>query len=277
MANYFKWNITDTKPTWNSGPATNTPAAVSANTTIVTSGYARAGTKFGRMQIIGNDSGNQQAGFDLITSVPNYPFNVIRAANPLYYRCWMRVQPGFSWGSGTAKAKCSRSAGVTVSRVCTNYFTKTGFTVGETDGAGGGTGPAVVPTDYNVANTDTNVRVDYDLEAMDDGLWHEYVFKVTSNTVTGANIGSLTDLTSQDAVFEVFVDGVSIGSITNWRLHNTSGNVQYEQWGSIMCYPYFQLNGTASDGGTIDVNDFDTSDTYNSCFRYGRVLDVAVS
>lgn len=277
MTSYFKWNITDTKPTWSSGPATNTPTPVAANTTIQTTGYARAGTKFGRMVLIGNDSGNQSAGFDLITNVPNYPFNVVRAANPLYYRCWMRIATGFSWGSGTAKAKASRSGAVTVNRVSTNYFSKTGFMVGETDGTGGGTGPAVVPSNYNVPNTDTNVRVDYDLASKNDGLWHEYVFKVTSNTVTGAAIGALTDLTSQDAVFEVFVDGVSVGSITNWRLHNTAGNVQYEMWGSIMVNPYFQLNGTASDGGTIDVNDFDTSDTYNSCFRYGRVTNVAVS
>ncbi len=277
MTAYFRWNITDTKPTWNSGPATNTPTPVSANTTIQTTGYARAGTKFGRMAIIGNDSGNQQAGFDLITSLPNFPFNVVRSSPDIYRRCWMRIQPGFSWGSGTAKAKAARTAGVTVSRVSTDYISKTGFMVGETDGAGGGTGPAVVPSNYNVANTDSNVRVDFDMTAMADGLWHEYVMRVKSNTATGPAIGSLTDLTSQDAVLEVFVDGVSIGSITNWRLHNNAGNVQYEQWGGLMVYPYFQLNGTVSDGGTIDINDFDTSDSYNSCFRYGRVTNVAVS
>ena len=37
-----------------------------------------------------------------------------------------------------------------------------------------------------------------------------------------------------------------------------------EAWGGWMVTPYFQLNGTAADGGVIYLDDFSTDDTFNS-------------
>ena len=60
------------------------------------------------------------------------------------------------------------------------------------------------------------------------------------------------------------MDGLFVGENNNFKLHNNASNLMIEQWGSWMVYPYFQLNGTASDGGTIYVDDFSTDDVWNS-------------
>jgi hypothetical protein len=50
----------------------------------------------------------------------------------------------------------------------------------------------------------------------------------------------------------------------NWRLHEKDGNGFIEAWGGWMVSPYFQLNGTSGDGGTIYLDDFSTDDVFNS-------------
>lgn len=202
-----------------------------------------------RLQVIGNDSGNQQMGAD-----PNqfqYPFNFV-GAPAIYYRWWMRIEPGFSWGNGTAKTKSSRTIANASSQGYTGYLMSYGFLIGECGSAGCRLANGAV-------NTDENLYIPFNFRSMDDGRWHEYIVKVKPNTDAACTPG-----TNCDAQFQAWVDGRSVGQYNNFKLHNNASHTMTEAWGGWMLTPYFQLNGTTSDGGTIYVDDVSTDSQYNS-------------
>lgn len=206
-----------------------------------------------RLNVRGNDSGNQQMGVDV--GLLTYPFKFV-GSPALYYRWWMRIDPGFSWGIRTAKTKSSRTGGGPVTNGSmatqgyTGYLMSNGFLIGECDSAG-------CRTNTGAANTDDNLIIPYNFK--NDGLWHEYIVKIKPNTLA----------TSSDAQFEAWVDGVSVGNHNNFKLHNIATGNLVEGWGGWMVTPYFQLNGTASDGGIIHVDDFSTDTEYNSLVNPG--------
>lgn len=197
-----------------------------------------------KLVVIGNDGGNNQMGAEL-PDWNHLPTNIV-GGPAMYYRWWMRIMPGFSWGNSTAKTKSSRIIGGTYPRVLTGYVQADGFNIGECDDVGS--------SQPGGGCVDPGPTISYNMRAKNDGLWHEYIVKLKPNTAT----------TTADAQFQVWIDGTSIGALNNWILHNKSGNQWNEAWAGWMLYPYFQLNGTASDGGTIYVDDFSTDDAYNS-------------
>ncbi len=216
---------------------------------------AHSGACSMRMNVIGNDGGNQQLGADVNQN--SYPFNVVGGAT-LYYRWWMRIEPGFSWGSGTAKTKSSRTGGGPISNTgtmaqgYTGYLRSYGFLIGECDSAGCRLANGAI-------NDDSNLYIPYDFRTRADGIWREYIVKVRPNTSATCTAG-----VNCDAEFQAWVDGVSVGQYNNFKLHDNASHTMVEAWGGWMVTPYFQLNGTSADGGTIYVDDFSTSGAYNS-------------
>lgn len=233
--NYFSW-----------GAETNAPLF---GGTTRDCNVAHSGACSMRLNVIGNDGGNQQMGVD--GDQITYPFNFV-GAPAIYYRWWMRIQPGFRWGNGTAKAKSSRVLATATSEGYTGYISSDGFLIGECDAAG-------CRLNDGSINTDSNLIIPYNFRNADDGQWHEYIVKVKPNTNGACVAGS-----NCDAQFEAWVDGVSVGQYNNFKLHTNAGDGMVEAWGGWMQTPYFQLNGTASDGGVIYVDDISTDSNYNS-------------
>jgi hypothetical protein len=248
--NYFHWGVEGPKVNYGSVQGTHDVQWFGGTSRDCTPGVARSGRCAMRLDVRGNDRGNQQMGADLIQQNPAYPFNMV-GAPAVYYRWWMKIVPGFSWGRRTAKAKSSRV--ISGKQGYTGYLMSYGFLLGECDSAGctlgnGGSNSA-----------DSSLVIRHDFRSRDDGAWHEYVVKVKPNSSASCN--APFDCNAQ---FEAWVDGVSVGQYNGFKLHAHAGDSYRDAWGGWMVRPFFQLNGTPADGGTIYLDDFSTDSTYNS-------------
>lgn len=243
--NYFRWDAETDLPLF---------GGTTRDCTVAHSGSCSM-----RLNVMGDDAGNQPMGAE--TNPFDYSFGFVNGP-ALYYRWWMRIEPGFSWGSGTAKTKASRVLGGPLVngsgyRGYTGYLHATdGFVISGCDvGAAGG----CLDANGNFAGGDHRIKIPYDFRPRADGQWHEYIVKIKSNTSATCTPG-----VTCDAQFEAWVDGVSVGQYNNFRLHDDANHTLVEAWGGWMLTPYFQLNGTISDGGTIYVDDVSTDTGYNS-------------
>lgn len=224
-----------------------------------------------RFRVRGDDGGNQQMGVE--TGFTHYPFRFI-GGPALYYRWWMRIEPGFSWGDDLergAKTKSSRTAVGPIENGTpmggdgyTGYLMDDGFLVGECDGAGA----ECRLIDGGSNSGDSSLIIPFNFRARADGTWHEYIVKIKPNTIANCT----PQQQNCDAQFQAWVDGVSVGEYNNFRLHALNNGLMVEGWGGWMATPYFQLNGQATDGGTIYVDDFSTDDFYNSLLPGGSVI-----
>lgn len=224
-----------------------------------TSLVVRDGVPCMRLAVRGDDAGNQQMGVEQ-TFIEYGPVNArwpFVGGPALYYRWRMLIEPGFSWGAGTAKTKASRTAGGPIvngssqGQGYTGYVMSNGLLLGECDSAG-----CTVPG--GGFNTDQNHLIPLDFRALADGRWREFVVKVKPNSAA----------TVADAQFEAWMDNVFLGARNGFILHTNALHTLAEMWCGWMVTPYFQLNGTVSDGGVICVTDFSTDDAYNS--KLGR-------
>lgn len=239
--NYFRWDVES--DTTSIGAVYGYHPNTTRDCTVAHSGSCSM-----RLDVIGNDGGNASMGADL----PQNPYlwNFV-GSRALYYRWWMKIQPGFSWGSGTAKTKSSRV--ISGAQGYTGYLRSYGFLIGECDSGG------CTLNDGSSNSADSSLVIPYDFTSHADGVWHEYIVMIKPNT--SANC---TAPINCDAQFQAWVDGKSIGQYNNFKLHNNAADPMTEAWGGWMVSPYFQLNGTASDGGTIYLDDFSTDDAWNS-------------
>jgi len=247
--NYFSWNVED-QPTSISGAPSYSAMRLEGDTTIETNAaLVHEGTASMKLTVEGDDGGNNQMGADL--NLPNaMPFKMI-GSPALYYRWYMRIETGFSWGGGTRKTKASRTIGQTGvdPRGYTGYLHATGFRLDECGDPGGSLPGGACPSS-------NGVTIPYNLTTMDDSRWHEYIMRVKFDSSVGAN----------DAEFDAWVDGVNVGNIRNFDLHGVDGTTFDEAWGAWMVRPFFQLNGLVSDGGVIYVDTFSVDDVFNSTF-----------
>lgn len=246
--NYFNWGVESN--TTSIGTLYGYHGGTTRDCTV-----RHSGTCSMRLNVIGNDSGNQGMGAD-INQNP-YTFKIV-GGPALFYRWWMKIQPGFKWGSGTAKTKSSRVIANTSSQGYTGYLMSYGFLIGECSNAG------CTLNNGGSNGSDSQLVIPYDFRTRADGVWHEYIVKIKPNTSA-----TCTAPANCDAQFQAWVDGVSIGQYNNFKLHNNASSDMREAWGGWMVTPYFQLNGTSSDGGTIYVDDFSTDNSYNSSIGGG--------
>lgn len=275
-ANYFEWGVeTPANNAITIGDPCNTGNAAYGTkqswispwkgTTVQDCTVAHSGSCSMKMVIQGDDTGNQQQGPDSCNPI-DYPFNIMGAPG-LYFRWWMKIQPGFSWGVSDGKAKSSRSV-VPGGELYTAYLHGGGFRISECQNAAsncnspGGT----INNDYQ--------GIDYPVSSMNDGAWHEYIVFIRPSSASGV----------ADALFRAWVDGAEVQhspwcsdssthcstGTTGFRLDpNTQQPWQLSWGGGWMARPYFQMNGTPSDGGTIYIDDVSTDNTFNSIFSGG--------
>ena len=202
---------------------------------------------------------------DMTGKPPTYASNVL--GSQIYYRWWMRIDPGFDWGDGAtwggpavARTKSGRQnepGTDPASQWYTGTVRASGFYLAECMASSGHSG-ACLNNNGTTGSDQGPMGVSYDMTAHDDGQWHEYIVRIKYNTSA-----SCTTPGTCDAEIEVYVDGTSVGSYTGFRLTNRDGQA-YEHWGSWMTNPYFQGGSSYSAGGTIYLDDFSTDDTWNS-------------
>ena len=251
--NYFNWGVESRRVNYGATQGQFDVQFASGTTQVCGAGVGRSGSCAMRLIVRGNDGGNQQMGADLLQQNPLYPFNMV-GSPAIYYRWWMRIMPGFSWGNGTAKTKSSRTiAGV---QGYTGYLMSYGFLIGECSDSG------CTLNDGKSNGADSSLVINHNFRTKADGVWREYIVKIKPNTNP-----TCTAPINCDAQFEAWVDGVSVGTYNNFKLHNSVVDSLREAWGGWMVYPYFQLNGTASDGGTIFLDDFSVDNVFNSTVR----------
>lgn len=252
-ANYFNW-----------GAESNTTSNGAVNgyfgDTTLDCTVRHSGSCSMKMNVIGPDGGNQSKGADM--NQLTLPILTVGGGS-LYYRTWLRFSSGFNWGAPQiANVKTQRA--LTITRFMTGHMRSDGFYIAECEFVSGYGGGCL--TTGGVPNNDYNIRIPYDVQGKADGLWHEYVIRIKSNTTTS----------TRDAEFQVWVDGVSVGQLTGWKLTNTSAG-WIEAWSGWMVTPYFQMNGDSSVGGTVWADDFSTDDVYNSLIGAGGTTPTITS
>lgn len=252
--NYFSWGAETMTPTWGAKGSATGPASLRSQSSIDSSVF-HSGSKSLKVQPTGSGT-NESTGIDLNGTPPSYPFGFL--GSQLYYRWWMRIEPGFSWGNNFKKSKAGRpNLPNLTAQWYTGYIGGDEFVISECTPEAGHAG-GCLPNDGSAPYDGSQIHIAYNLNSKADGKWHEYIARVKVNTI--ANCTVKVDC---DAQFEMYVDGVSVGSYNNWKLTPTDGQF-IEWWGSWMTNPYFQMGSTVPAGGTIYLDDFSTDDTWNS-------------
>ncbi len=261
--NYFSWGAETMTPAWGAKGSSTGAASLRGSSSIST--VAHTGTK--SLKVTPNGSGtNESVGIDLNGTPPTYPFSIINSPS-LYYRWWMRIETGFSWGDGSvwggpngSKVKSGRlNKPDLTAQFYTGYIFRNGFRIAECEATSGHAG-GCLNNDGTTGSDNGPIFIPFDFTKMADGRWHEYIVRVKPNTST-----TCTTPGTCNAQFEAYVDGASVGSYNNWRLTQNDGQF-IEWWGSWMTNPYFQMGSSVAAGGTIYLDDFSTDDTWNSLF-----------
>lgn len=266
-ANYFSWGAEGLSganaPQWGAGGSA-TGAASLRSSTAIDCAVKHSGSC--SMRVTVNMLGtNESVGIDLNGTPPTYGFSVL--GSQLYYRWWMRISAGFDWGDGAnwggpsvSRTKSGRQTepGTTpVSQWYTGTVRASGFYLAECEATAGHSG-ACLNNDGSPGSDQGPMGVAFDMNTMADGQWHEYIVRIKYNSSA-----SCTTPGTCDAQMQVWVDGLSVGTYTGFRLTNRDGQ-SYEWWGSWMTNPYFQGGSSYSAGGTIHLDDFATDDGWNS-------------
>jgi hypothetical protein len=247
-ANYFNWGAENNSTS--NGAVNGYFGGTTLDCTVRHSGSCSM-----KMVVVGPDGGNQSKGADL----NQYTLPIVTIGGPsIYYRTWLRYSSNFNWGSPQiANVKTQRSfLNSSLSRFMTGHMRSDGFYIAECEYVSGFGGGCL--TTSGAPNNDYNIRIPYNVQGKADGLWHEYIIRIKPNTTTFTS----------DAEFQVWVDGVSVGQLTGWKLTNASAG-WIEAWGGWMVSPYFQMNGDSSVGGTLWADDFSTDNVYNSLVGSG--------
>ncbi|NLD99610.1 MAG: T9SS type A sorting domain-containing protein [Fibrobacter sp.] len=232
--NYWKWDCESTSS------ATTAIKGFSGGSKLVTTD-PHSGKYCLQHEAVGNDGGNQQAG----AQVSGYDIGSLIDGKWLYYRWWMKIDANFKFGDSRGLIKASRvkSATESFSPPWTGFVAKKHIHVSEC--------PGCEPKNYWDAG---GPNIPFDVQAMAGKGWHEYIVAIKKQT----------GVSGKDGEFHLYVDGKEIGSgIKNLHWTNMSDPCN-EAWVGWMVRPYFQLNGTSSDGGLIWIDDISTDDVWNS-------------
>ena len=255
--NYFNWDVETLQVSYGvNGPGTFTVSPFNATTIINDANICHKSSHCVQMPVYGSDGGNQQLGVDMIQQNPNYSWTVV-GGRSMYYRAWVKFSSGFNWGAvGVAKVKTERAfVSTSLNRLISMHMRGDAFLIAECEFVSGYGGGCL--TTGGVPNNDYNIKINYNMQAMADGKWHEYIVRIKPNSTPS----------TQDAEFQVWVDGVSVGQLSGWLLSTDSTNRWHDAWGGWMVTPYFQMNGNSSDGGTVWTDDFSVDDVFNSIFN----------
>jgi hypothetical protein len=233
-ANYFNWNA--------DGTSTSRGGCRMSSASIDTS-VKHSGTGSMRYDIA--DNGDEQIGCTSLSQT-NLGFTW-DSGKTLYYRFWMKIDPGFGWGS-RHKMKAMRLL-ENGSPALTPYLDSGSIFLEECPGC----------------TNASQLRISYDFRPSgpnDVTNWHEYIVALTFQSGPS----------STDAKLELFVDGKSQGSVGGFRMRSCSGgcsSVTTATWGNAFAQAFYtQLcspgSSNCGSGGRMWFDDFSVDDTFNS-------------
>jgi hypothetical protein len=238
-ANYFTWNA--------DSPTTSVGTCNLGGVSIVTN-EKHQGTGSMRLNIA--DGGEQ--GHHGCLDLPQTPLGFTwDSGKTIYYRWWMKIDPGFNWGNTSFGFKGIRLL-ENGNAAITPKLKPTGVDVSECLECNScSSGDGCLSVSYNFTPGGPNNVTS----------WHEYIYALTFQT--GA--------TTNDAKLELFVDGVSRGKDTGKHMRDCSGGcseVVTATWGNAFAQAlYAQLCSSPANcgsGGNIWVDDFSVDDKWNS-------------
>lgn len=244
------------------------------NTTISTS-IKHSGNSSLKTISIGNDGGNQPEGsqpiYNGLYSV-YYPGGFLGSTR--YYRWWMRIEPGWSWGNsgiGDPVVKVIRET-VGNQQWYTILMTPGGFQFDDCDDDGvGGSHAGECWDNTGAHNTSSGGRMDVSFTHPTDGVWREYILKIKQPTSSGCTPGA-----GCNSEFTLYVDGTQVSTNVGWKIVPESGaqDKAGDHFGGTTG-PYFQIRSTVAAGGTIYWDDFSVDDTFNSIASSGGPAALA--
>lgn len=236
-ANLFRWDA-DQLSTTSLGPIITIQPNTSIDTAVKHSGS-------GSMKLI--FPGNQQ--FQL--GIEPGPAISLMAGQRYFHRWWMKFDSNFHWSSiqafSTFKMNRVKRAGDVQPIFFTQHLERGFISISECN-------------ECNPAGTggDNIVGVNYNFDPQSNPSltnWHEYIVEIKLNSSSGA----------RDGEFALYVDGNQIARGTAISFCCTTGSFQpQEAWGQTMIRPFAQIQGLASDGGIVWVDDFSMDTTFNS-------------
>jgi chitodextrinase len=242
--NYFSWGC--------DSQTTSLGSCMSLSSAAIDSSVKHSGTASMRLDIPPDTGGGNQG--HVGCEVPSSP--ILGSGSDggwLYYRWYMKMDPGFRWGFGTQKMKSNRVMlqSQTPPIPYTMYMGRDAVWVGECplcqqQGSALKDDPsaAIIGYDFNPATNDA-VR-----------NWQEYVIGLKKQSCTSC----------YDGEYHLWVNGQEIDSVKNMRFCDGTNCADWvEAWGANMVIPYPQFNdGTA--GGKIWLDDFSLDSTRNSMY-----------
>ncbi|MEQ1654321.1 MAG: hypothetical protein ABL983_01140 [Nitrospira sp.] len=236
-ANLFRWDA-DQLSTTSLGPIITVQGGTSIDTNVKHGGL-------GSMRLVfpGNTQG--QVGIE-----PG-PGIVLTPGQRYFHRWWMKFDSNFHWRTGggfsTFKMNRIKRQGDILPGILTQHLEPGFISVSECeqcDPAGTG-GDNATGINYNFDPQSNRALLN----------WNEYIVEFKLNSASDV----------RDGEYALWVNGVQIGRASGISFCCSSGSFQpIEAWGMTMVRPFAQIQGLASDGGIIWVDDFSNDTTFNS-------------
>lgn len=277
---YLAWGVECTAPCTNTAtgilappiaPADNFTLRSSANTTVSTS-VKHSGNSSLKTVAIGIDGGNQPEGTEPIyQGLFGIYFPGTFSGSVRYYRWWMRMEPGWSWGNsgaGDPVLKIIRE-GTPDGQFFTVLMSPSGFQFDDCDFDAGTShaGECFTNSGLHGANTASQINVSYTHPT--DGVWREYILKIKQPSSFGCTPGA-----GCNSEFVLYINGTQVSSNTGWKIVPDAGVADAAGFHFAgTTEPYFQIRSTVAAGGTIYWDDFSVDDTWNSLS--GAAADLA--
>lgn len=266
---FFAWGAECTHPCTNSATGSLYPFGEpftlrpGPNTSISTS-IKHSGNASLKTVSIGNDGGNQPEGsypiYNGFYSI-HYPGGFLGSTR--YYRWWMRIEPGWSWGNsgiGDPVFKVIRES-LDSKQWYTILMTPSGFQFDDCDDDGvGGTHAGECWDNTGAHNSSSGGRMGVSYTHPTDGVWREYILKIKQPTSSGCTPGA-----GCNSEFTLYIDGTQVSTNTGWKIVPESGaqDKAGDHFGATTG-PYFQIRSSVAAGGTIYWDDFSVDDVFNS-------------
>lgn len=271
--NYFSWGAECTAPCTNNATGTLAPPIPGSDNfsvnngapgTTISTAIKHSGASSMRIVAVGNDGGNQPEGAEpLYQGLYGTYFPGTFSGSTRYYRWWMRMEPGWSWGNsgiGDPVIKVIRE-GTPTGQWFTVLMSPSGFQFDDCDddGVGGShAGVCWTNTGLHGANTASQINVNYSHPT--DGVWREYVLKIKQPTSFSCTPGA-----GCDSAFTLYINGTQVSTNDGWKIVPDSGTVNAAGMHfAATTQFYLQIRSSVAAGGTIYLDDFSLDNVFNS-------------
>ncbi|MBK8772258.1 MAG: fibronectin type III domain-containing protein [Rhizobiales bacterium] len=271
---FLAWTADCTHPCTNSATGTKAPPSGGSSDnftlsngapgTSISTSIKHSGSGSLKTVAVGNDGGNQPEGAEPLYQglFGNY-FPGTFSGSTRYYRWWMRIESGWSWGNsgvGDPVIKVIRESTPT-GQWFTVLMTPSGFQFDDcdSDGVGGShAGECYNNTGAHGSSAASGINVSYTHPT--DSTWREYILKIKEPSSFSCTPGA-----GCDSEFTLYINGTQVSTNTGWKIVPDAGTADAAGFHFPgTAGPYFQIRSSVAAGGTFYWDDFSVDDTFNS-------------